>query len=74
MPGAVWHAALSTVPQDAPMLLVANEFLAARAPHYAAEVETARHRLVADDQMGQLFKVMALAAPGWPDGVGFEEA
>ena len=47
--------------------------LAARAPHYAAEVETARHRLVADDQMGQLFKVMALAAPGWPDGVGFEE-
>jgi len=26
-PGAVWHDDLSTVPQDAPMLLVANEFL-----------------------------------------------
>ena len=30
-----------------------------------------RERLVADDQMGQLFKVMGLAAPGWPDGAGF---
>ncbi|WP_374407736.1 class I SAM-dependent methyltransferase [Pelagerythrobacter sp.] len=50
------------------------EALAKRAPHYAQEIEAARHRLVADDQMGTLFKVAALAAPGWPDGVGFEEA
>ena len=30
--------------------------------------------LIADDQMGTLFKVMGLAAPGWPQGVGFEPA
>ena len=46
--------------------------LAARAPHYAEEIELARQRLVADDQMGLLFKVMGLAAPTWPDGAGFE--
>jgi NADH dehydrogenase [ubiquinone] 1 alpha subcomplex assembly factor 7 len=28
------------------------------------------HRLIEADQMGELFKVMALAAPGWPDGAG----
>lgn len=46
--------------------------LAERAPHYAGDIETAKQRLVADEQMGELFKVMGLAAPGWPDGVGFE--
>jgi NADH dehydrogenase [ubiquinone] 1 alpha subcomplex assembly factor 7 len=35
------------------------------------EVETAKRRLVDADQMGVLFKVMGLAAPSWPDGVGF---
>jgi NADH dehydrogenase [ubiquinone] 1 alpha subcomplex assembly factor 7 len=29
------------------------------------------HRLTAPDQMGDLFKVMGLAAPDWPDGTGF---
>jgi len=34
-------------------------------------VQIAMERLVAGDQMGTLFKVMGLAAPGWPDGAGF---
>ena len=45
--------------------------LAHRAPHYAADLAAQRDRLIASDQMGDLFKVMGLAAPGWPDGVGF---
>ncbi|WP_120717120.1 class I SAM-dependent methyltransferase [Tsuneonella amylolytica] len=48
------------------------EALAQRAPHYRAELTAQRDRLIADDQMGDLFKVMGLAAPGWPQGVGFE--
>ena len=46
--------------------------LATRAPHLRAELFAARDRLSADDQMGTLFKVMGLAAPNWPHGVGFE--
>lgn len=46
--------------------------LAARAPHYAQEIEAARHRLVDEAQMGRLFKVMGIAAPAWPDGAGFD--
>jgi NADH dehydrogenase [ubiquinone] 1 alpha subcomplex assembly factor 7 len=49
------------------------EALALRAPHLRAELFAARDRLAADDQMGHLFKVMGLAAPGWPHGVGFEQ-
>ena len=49
-----------------------TEALALRTPHLRNELLTARDRLVADDQMGHLFKVMGLAAPGWPRGVGFE--
>ena len=30
-----------------------------------------RDRLVASDQMGELFKVIALTAPGWPAPAGF---
>jgi len=41
------------------------------APARAAEIEAARHRLVAPDQMGVLFKVLGLAAPAWPQGAGF---
>ena len=48
------------------------EALAMRAPHYRAEINAARDRLIASDQMGTLFKVMGLGAPGWPAGVGFE--
>lgn len=40
--------------------------LAAVAPDRAGEIETARHRLIAPDQMGSLFKVLALTAPQWP--------
>ena len=45
--------------------------LASAAPQHAAAIEAARHRLTAPDEMGELFKVMGLAAPGWPDGAGF---
>jgi len=45
--------------------------LAAAAPERADEVEAARRRLVEPDQMGILFKAMAIAAPGWPDPAGF---
>jgi NADH dehydrogenase [ubiquinone] 1 alpha subcomplex assembly factor 7 len=46
--------------------------LARAAPARAAEIEAARDRLVAPGQMGDLFKIMALAAPGWPDPAGFQ--
>jgi len=45
--------------------------LAEAAPGRTAEIEEARHRLSAPDRMGRLFKVMALAAPGWPAPAGF---
>ena len=40
-------------------------------PTRREEIALARDRLIADDQMGVLFKVMGLAAPRWPDGAGF---
>jgi NADH dehydrogenase [ubiquinone] 1 alpha subcomplex assembly factor 7 len=49
------------------------EALALRAPQSRGALIAARDRLAADDQMGHLFKVMGLAAPGWPHGVGFEQ-
>ncbi len=45
--------------------------LAAASPQHAGAVRLACERLVAGDQMGELFKVMGLAAPDWPDGAGF---
>lgn len=45
--------------------------LSRAAPDQSETVEAARHRLVAPEQMGELFKVMGLAAQGWPDGAGF---
>lgn len=45
--------------------------LAEAAPDQADAIESARHRLVSEDEMGSLFKVMGLAAPGWPSGAGF---
>lgn len=47
--------------------------LAARAPQYEQEIDRAKNRLIADDQMGRLFKVMGLAGSGWPGGAGFPE-
>lgn len=47
------------------------ESLSAFAPAQAAAVHAAMERLIGDAQMGTLFKVMGLAAPRWPEGVGF---
>ena len=49
----------------------ARRALAGAAPERAEEIDAARDRLVAPEQMGNLFKVMALAAPGWPAPAGF---
>ena len=40
-------------------------------PERADELAAARERLVAPGQMGDLFKAMALIAPGWPHPEGF---
>jgi len=47
------------------------EALAHHAPQHAAAIHSAKDRLIAEGQMGALFKVMGLAGPTWPDGVGF---
>ncbi len=46
--------------------------LAKAAPERTEEIVAARERLTAPDQMGKLFKVMALVAPGWPAPEGFQ--
>jgi len=45
--------------------------LAQFAPQHAEAIDQALDRLVGDEQMGTLFKVMGLAAPTWPEGAGF---
>ena len=45
--------------------------LAAAAPEHAVAIQIAKDRLISEGQMGLLFKVMGLAAPGWPGGAGF---
>jgi SAM-dependent MidA family methyltransferase len=45
--------------------------LAAAAPAHAEEIEKARRRLTAPDEMGELFRVLAIVAPGWPAPAGF---
>lgn len=45
--------------------------LAGAAPDQAPAIQVAKDRLIAEDQMGTLFKVMGLAAPHWPEGAGF---
>lgn len=45
--------------------------LARADPGRAQEVQAARERLAGASAMGQLFKVMALHAPGWPQPEGF---
>ena len=44
--------------------------LAAAAPARTAEIEAARARLCRPDQMGSLFKLLALTAPQWPGVAG----
>jgi SAM-dependent MidA family methyltransferase len=48
------------------------EALARARPDRAEDIAADRDRLVAEDKMGELFKVMALMAPGWPVPAGFE--
>lgn len=47
------------------------EALARAAPERADSVEVDRNRLIGDEAMGELFKVIALTAPGWPVPEGF---
>lgn len=53
-------------------IAVRSALLARKAPERADEIEAARRRLTAPDQMGNLFKVLALTAPQWPEPGGFE--
>ena len=46
--------------------------LAKASPGRAEEIAVARDRLTGDEAMGDLFKVIALTAPGWPAPAGFE--
>ncbi|WP_454598269.1 class I SAM-dependent methyltransferase [Qipengyuania sp. SM2507] len=45
--------------------------LGGKAPERAEEVAAAHRRLVHGDDMGDLFKVLALSGGGWPAGAGF---
>ena len=45
--------------------------LANAQPDRASQIAGEHRRLCAPDQMGELFKVMALIAPGWPPPAGF---
>ena len=47
------------------------EALGKAAPQHRETLHSAMHRLIDARQMGELFKVMALAGPGWPNGAGF---
>lgn len=47
------------------------ETLARTMPSRREEIAAARDRLVKDEDMGDLFKVMALTAPDWPAAAGF---
>ena len=47
-------------------IMARARMLANAAPERAAEIEAARARLCRPDQMGSLFKVLAIHAPDWP--------
>jgi SAM-dependent MidA family methyltransferase len=48
------------------------DMLARSNPDHAGGVHSALERLTAPDQMGALFKVLAVHAPDWPVPAGFE--
>ncbi|MES2987429.1 MAG: SAM-dependent methyltransferase [Pseudomonadota bacterium] len=48
-----------------------TEALAKASPERAEQLRLDRERLVDPEQMGDLFKVIALTAPGWPTPAGF---
>ena len=52
-------------------IAVRSAALASSAPAKTEEFEAARLRLTAPEQMGRLFRAMALVAPGWPAPAGF---
>ncbi len=56
---------------DAMGIAVRAAALARAAPSRTEEIEAARLRLTAPEQMGRLFKAMAVLAPDWPHPVGF---
>lgn len=45
--------------------------LAKAAPERAEEIEEARKRLVEGDEMGSLFKILAISSQNWPEPEGF---
>jgi NADH dehydrogenase [ubiquinone] 1 alpha subcomplex assembly factor 7 len=45
--------------------------LAAASPQHAETIGRAMDRLIGDDQMGTLFKVIGVSGPDWPQGAGF---
>jgi SAM-dependent MidA family methyltransferase len=47
--------------------------LIASNPDKGHDVEQAINRLCGRDEMGELFKVIAIRAPGWPEPAGFAE-
>ena len=70
--GARW---LGTVPQGTFLRALGieqrTEALSHAAPHQRETLNAAKDRLIGEDQMGQSFKVMGLAAPDWPEAAGF---
>ena len=46
--------------------------LAAKNPQDTDRIAAARRRLCDEEEMGRLFKVMALRSPGWPEVAGLE--
>jgi NADH dehydrogenase [ubiquinone] 1 alpha subcomplex assembly factor 7 len=46
--------------------------LAAKNPQDTEAIATARRRLCDEEEMGQLFKVMAIRSPNWPEVAGLE--
>lgn len=51
---------------------VRAENLIAAAPDRAEDINDARVRLTSEDEMGRLFKAVAITHPDWPDSEGFE--
>jgi SAM-dependent MidA family methyltransferase len=45
--------------------------LAAKNPQDTESIAEARRRLCDEEEMGRLFKVMALRSPDWPEVAGF---
>lgn len=67
---AAAEGATSFGPVDQGALLIALG-IDARAAVLGASVRADRDRLVAPDQMGSLFKAIAITAPDWPQPAGF---